>query len=78
MAQPVNPAIPVPPVLPPIPWQQQAVVLGLNPDETVLYELMSNFHSFTREQYVALRDQGGYGTLADLNQWQFYSLYAQR
>ena len=71
MAQPVNPAIPVPPVLPPLPWQQQAVVLGLNPDETVLYELMSNFHSFTREQYVALRDQGGYGTLADLNQWQF-------
>lgn len=57
---------------PPIePWQRQANDLGLSPNEAELYELMTNYHSFTQQQYIALRDQGGYGTLVDLNQWQY-------
>ena len=68
---PANPPIVVQ-ILPPQPpapaWQVQALNMGLSPDETVLYELMTNFHSFTQQQYVYLRDIGEYGTLRDLNQ----------
>ena len=62
----------VPPVGPPIipQWQIEATTLGLDPDEAILYELMTNFHSFTQDQYIALKEQGGYSTLADLDQWQ--------
>jgi hypothetical protein len=31
---------------------------------------MTNFHSFTQGHYIALKEQGGYSTLADLDQWQ--------
>ena len=60
---------------PPAPaWQVQALNMGLSHDETVLYELMTNLHSFTQQQYVCLRDNGGYGTLRDLNQWRFKAI----
>ena len=48
--------------------------MGLNAEETELYELMVNFHSFTQNQYICLRNMGGYGTLADLNQWRYKSI----
>ena len=61
---------PAPLVPPPIPaWMVQANVLALDPDETILYELMVNFHNFTHLQYVCLCNVGGYGNLMDLNQW---------
>ena len=60
---------PPPPVLPL--WLQRANNLGLNDNETVLFELMVNFLNFTENQYVCLREQGGYGTLRDLNQWKY-------
>ena len=62
-------AVPVAPALPQ--WQVRAQALGLNPDETVLYELMVNFLNFTEGQYTSLREHGGYGTLRDLNQWRY-------
>ena len=43
-------------------WIERAETLGLSPNETVLFEVMTNFHSFTEAQYESLRDQGGYGT----------------
>ena len=52
-------------------WQRNANALGLNTDETILYELMVNFLNFTEDQYVSLRTQGGYGRLQDLNQWRY-------
>jgi len=68
---PAPPAIPVPS---PVPlWLQQATALGLLPGEQILFKLMTNltnFHTFTMQQYVCLRDMGGYGALDDLNQWQ--------
>ena len=75
MAQQGNPGIPPAPpavqVPPPVPvWLQQATALGLIPGEQILFELMTNFHTFSMQQYVCLRDLGGYGTLEDLNQWQ--------
>ncbi len=51
-------------------WLQRANTLGLTDNETVLYELMVNFLNFTENQYICLRDQGGYGKLRDLNQWK--------
>ena len=65
-ADPAVPAVPPPPL-----WVARAAALGLNPDETILYELMTNFYLFSEQQYECLKEQGGYGTLADLNQWQY-------
>ena len=56
-------------------WQNRAIALGLNDDETVLFELMVNTLNFTEGQYTTLRDQGGYGTLRDLNQWRHKEIY---
>lgn len=55
-------------------WQVQAQALGLNPGEMELYELMVNFHNFTHQQFVCLRDIGGYSTLEDLVQWRYKSI----
>ena len=52
-------------------WLVAATGLGLNPDEQELYELMVNHLRFTHEQYVCLRNLGGYGTLRDLDQWGY-------
>ena len=51
-------------------WQNRAIDLGLNDDESILFELMHNFLHFTEGQYTTLREQGGYSTLRDLNQWR--------
>ena len=51
-------------------WIQRVNALGLNGDETVLYELMVNTLNFTENQYVCLRTQVGYGTLHHLIQWK--------
>ena len=48
--------------------------MGLSAEETVLYELMVNFHNFTQQQYVCLRDIGGYSTLEDLVQWRYKAI----
>ena len=53
---------------PPPAWIARATALGLNADETVLFEVMTNHHNFTEDQFLCLRDHGGYGTLDDLNQ----------
>ena len=53
---------------PPANWMNRAQALGLSPEDTILFEVMTHFHSFTEAQYESLRDQGGYGTLDDLNQ----------
>ena len=50
-------------------WLAAANGLGLNQDEIELYELMVNHLRFTHDQYVCLRNQGGYSTLRDLDQW---------
>ena len=51
----------------PIPqWQVRANTLDLNAEQTELYELLCNFHSFSHEQYVCLKDQGGYDTLSSM------------
>ena len=59
--------------LPPTPaaWVARATALRLTPDESLLFEVMTNHHNFTEDQYLNLRDQGGYGTLEDLNQWAY-------
>ena len=64
MAQQGNPGIPPAPpavqVPPPVPvWLQQATALGLIPGEQILFELMTNFHTFSMQQYVCLKDLGG-------------------
>ena len=56
---------------PPAAWIARAQALGLNHDESILFEVMTNFLTFSDEQYMTLRDQGGYGTLRDLNQWSY-------
>ena len=62
--------------LPPVPqlllaWQIICNTINLNPDESILYELTVNHLRFTEAQYVCVRDKGGYGTLADFNQWRY-------
>ncbi len=70
------PPPPVPPPQPQVPaWLNRANALGLNDDETILFELMYNSLNFTEGQYTTLRDQGGYGTLRDLNQWRHKEIY---
>ena len=73
----VNPAPPQAPPAPPVAnWMARAQALGLNADESILFEVMTNFHNFTEAQYESLRDQGGYGTLDDLNQWSYKDIKA--
>ena len=51
-------------------WVQRVEALALEDGEAVLFELMTNFHSFTEAQYLSLRNHGGYGTLRDY-QWRY-------
>ena len=50
-------------------WLIAATALGLSPDEQELYELMMSHLRFTHDQYVCLRNLGGYSMLRDLDQW---------
>ena len=53
-------------------WVQRVKALELDDGEAVLFELMTNFHSFMEaHQYLSLRNHGGYGFLCDLNQWRY-------
>ena len=65
----VNPNVPIPQ------WQQDANALGLNADQSELYELLCNFHSFTQEQFVCLMEQGGYDTLHSMYNWRYKDIY---
>jgi len=62
------PTAAAPPALPQ--WENEANQLGLQGEHRRLYKLLRDFHGFTREQCVTLRNQG-YMTLPDLVDWEY-------
>lgn len=56
-------------------WGARANALGLNEAQRELYELLVNFHAFTHEQYVCLKDMGGYDTLLSMQNWRHKDIY---
>lgn len=56
-------------------WGVRANALGLNEAQRELYELLVNFHAFTHEQYVCLKDMGGYDTLLSMQNWRHKDIY---
>jgi hypothetical protein len=61
--------------MPMLNWQVRANTLNLTAEQTELYELLCNFHSFSHEQYVCLKDQGGYDTLGSMYNWRHKDIY---
>ncbi len=50
-------------------WQANAAQLGLNVEQTELMRILCGHHSFTRDQYVTLSNEG-YATKEDLIAWK--------
>jgi len=64
-------AVQAPPAQPPLPqWESEANALDLQGEHRRLYELLRDFHSFSREQCVKLRNEG-YSSLSDLVNWEY-------
>ena len=62
---------PAPPVIPNLPtWEIEGNQLILQEKHSRLYKLLLDFHGFTREQCVTLRDQG-YMTLSGSVDWEY-------
>ena len=57
-------------------WLTDAIAYGLTMEEQYLYELMVVTLRFTHDQYVCLKEQGGYSKMADLNQWKYKEISA--
>ena len=55
VAQPINPPFDT--------WETEANQMGLQGEHRRLYKLLRDFHGFTRQQCITLRDQG-YMTLS--------------
>ena len=66
--QPAPPAADAPPALPQ--WVSEADILNLQGGHRLLYELLREFHSFSREQCAKLREEG-YSSLSDLINWKY-------
>ena len=62
IAQPINPPF--------ANWEVEADQMGLQGEHRRLYQLLRDFHGFTRPQCVTLREQG-YMTLSDLVDWEY-------
>ena len=59
------------PIIPPFEtWETEANQMGFQGEHRRLYQLLRDFHGFTRQQCVTLRDQG-YMTLSDLVDWEY-------
>ena len=63
VAQPIPPPVPVT-------WETEANQLGLQGEHRRLFQLLRDFHGFSRQPCVTLRDQG-YMTLSDLVDWEY-------
>ena len=66
----IQPPAQVPPPPPVITWETEANQLGLQGEHRRLYKLLRDFHGFTKEQCITLRNQG-YMTLSDLVEWEY-------
>jgi len=62
IAQPINPPFAT--------WETEADQMGLQGEHRRLYKLLRDFHGFTRQQCITLREQG-YMTLSDLVDWEY-------
>ena len=61
-------------VPPPPQWQIDADNLGLGEEERELHRLLCDFHNFTIDQYITLREEG-YGTLREMRSWKYKDIY---
>ena len=73
MAANVNVQLQAPQPLPQ--WRVRANSLNLDVQQSELYELLCNFHSFSHDQYVCLMNQGGYDTLRSMYNWRHKDIY---
>ena len=66
----VNIPIAQPVIQPLATWEIEADQMGLQGEHRRLFKLLRDFHGFTRQQCVTLRDQG-YMTLSDFVGWEY-------